>query len=89
MTSGLFCLNSLNRTGSLLVEGVSGFFLLLPCFIEVHVFNANSVDPDQMLHPAASDLGLHCLPMFHLQDARIKWIKSWDRKRKKLWKLKI
>ena len=21
---------------------------------------ANSVDPDQMLHPAASDLGLHC-----------------------------
>ena len=22
---------------------------------------ANSVDPDQMLHSAASDLGLHCL----------------------------
>ena len=27
---------------------------------------ANSVDPDQMLHSAASDLGLHCLlgPIF-------------------------
>ena len=24
---------------------------------------ANSVDPDQMLHSAASDLGLHCLQM--------------------------
>ena len=23
----------------------------------------NSVDPDQMLHSAASDLGLHCLPL--------------------------
>ena len=23
---------------------------------------ANSRDPDQMLHSAASDLGLHCLP---------------------------
>ena len=25
--------------------------------------NVNSVNPDQMLHSAASDLGLHCLPM--------------------------
>ena len=24
---------------------------------------ANSVDPDQMPHSAASDLGLHCLPL--------------------------
>ena len=23
----------------------------------------NSVDPDQMLHSAASDQGLHCLPL--------------------------
>ena len=28
--------------------------------IELHVFT-NSGDPDQMLHSAASDLGLHCL----------------------------
>ena len=25
---------------------------------------ANSGDPDQTLHDAASDLGLHCLPMY-------------------------
>ena len=27
---------------------------------------ANSGDPDQMLHSAASDLTLHCLPVTHL-----------------------
>ena len=31
------------------------------------VVNANSVDPDQTLRFAASDPGLHCLPMSHLQ----------------------
>ena len=31
------------------------------CFIEISMFNANSVDPDQMPHSAASDLGLHYL----------------------------
>ena len=25
---------------------------------------------------AASDLGLHCLPMSHLWDARLKWVKE-------------
>ena len=38
------------------------FLLLLPCFIEISV-NANSVDPDQTPRSAASDLGLHCLPI--------------------------
>ena len=33
------------------------------CFIEIPVLNANSVDPDQMLHSVASDLGLHWLPV--------------------------
>ena len=32
-------------------------------FIEIPVFNANSVDPDQMPLSAVSDLGLHCLPV--------------------------
>ena len=32
-------------------------------FIEIPVLNANSVDPDQIPHSAASDLGLHCLPI--------------------------
>ena len=30
---------------------------------ELNELNANSVDPDQMPHSAASDLGLYCLPM--------------------------
>ena len=42
------------------------------------VVNANSVDHDQMPHSAASDLGLHCLPMSHLWDARYKWVKDWS-----------
>ena len=50
-------------TGHFPVEGMSGWFLLLPCFKEVPVLNANSVDRDQTPRSAASDLGLHCLPM--------------------------
>ena len=61
MLSGVFYLNSLDRSISSR-RGV-WLFLLLLCFIESPVFNANSVDSDQMLHSAASDLGLHCLPM--------------------------
>ena len=38
------------------------------------VINANSVDPDQTPRSAASDLGLHCLPMSNLWDARHKWV---------------
>ena len=61
--NGFFYLHSLN--GPFPVKGVSGKFLLLPCFIKKSpVFNTNSVDPDQMphcaaSHSAASDLGLH------------------------------
>ena len=33
------------------------------CFIEIPVFNENSVDPDQILHSGAYDLGLHNLPV--------------------------
>ena len=39
------------------------------------LINANSVDADQMPHSAASDLGLHCLPMSHLWDIKHKWVK--------------
>ena len=35
---------------------------------------ANSGDPDQMPRSAASDLGLHCLPMSHKKDARLIWV---------------
>ena len=58
------------------IEGVSGWFWILhvPCFIEVLEFTANIVDPDQMWH-----LGLHCLPMPLLWDARHKWVKVLDK----------
>ena len=41
-------------------------FLILPrffFFLEITAFNANSTDPDQTPQNAASDLGLHCLPL--------------------------
>ena len=62
-------------TGPFLIEGISAKFLLSPCFIEIPVFNANDVDPDQMTHLAASNLGLHRLQMSLLCDARHKWVK--------------
>ena len=55
---------------------MSGYFELLPCFIVIHVFNANSAEPDQTPHSVASDLGLHCLPVSHLWDARLKWVEE-------------
>ena len=36
---------------------------------------AISGDPDQTLHSAAFDLGLHLLPMFHKKDTRLKLVK--------------
>ena len=43
-------------------------FNMISCFI------ANSVDPDQTPRSAASDLGLHCLPLSLLWDATLKWV---------------
>ena len=45
--------------------------------MEIPVFIANSVDPDQTPRFVASDLSLHFLPMSLLWDARYKWVK-WD-----------
>ena len=53
---------------------MSGKFLLLSCFVEISELNANSVDPDQAPHSAASDLGLHGLPVSLLWDARLIWV---------------
>ena len=36
---------------------------------------ANSRDPDQTPHSVMSDLGLHCLPISHIKDARHIWVK--------------
>ena len=53
---------------------MSGEFYLVSCFVEIIELNANSVDPDQTPH-STSDLGLHCLPMSLLWDARLIWVK--------------
>ena len=35
---------------------------------------ANSGDPDQTPRSAASDLGLHCLPVTRLGVSRLQWV---------------
>ena len=35
---------------------------------------ANSGDPDQTPRSAASDLGLHCLPIIFLRVSRLQWV---------------
>ena len=74
MPNGFFYLNSLDKSISSLRRVWSFFFLLLPGFIKTPINNANSIDPDQTPRPAASDLGLHYLPMSHLWNARLKWV---------------
>ena len=44
--------------------------------MEISELIANSVDPDQTPQNAASDLGLHCLPMSLLWDTRHKRVKT-------------
>ena len=56
-------------TGPFVIEGVTGKFLLSKYFIQIPVFNANIVNPDQTPRSAASDLGLHCLQISFLWDA--------------------
>ena len=36
-------------------------------------------EPDQTPRFAASDLVLHCLPMFHKRDAKLIWLKDLSR----------
>ena len=60
MSNGIFHI-SLDTSVSNL--GVSVLFLVLSFIKEIPVLNANSVDPDQTPHSAASDRGLHCLLM--------------------------
>ena len=74
MTNGFCYLNSLDMPFP--VNGVSGWFLLQPCFREIYVFNTNRADPDQTPRFAASDLGIHCLPLSFLWDARYNWVKD-------------
>ena len=74
--SGLFYHNSLDRSISksrvpvfFIIIIITMFFFFFFFFfffmflLEITVVNANNVDPDQTPRSAASDLGLHCLPM--------------------------
>ena len=58
-----------NHSLDLSISNIRGVCLAFIIFIEIHRFNSNSADPDQIPHSAASDLGLHCFPMSHLLDA--------------------
>ena len=72
MPSRPFHLFSLDRS----ISSRKGVWLdfIIPQFREISVFHANSIDPDQMTLSAASDLGLHCLQITLLWDARLKWV---------------
>ena len=61
MPSGFVYFNSLDR----FIFYMRGAWLvfILSCFVEISELNANSVDPDQTPRSAASDLGLHYLPV--------------------------
>ena len=73
MSSGLFYLNSLDQPISSLKDVWSAFIIIM--FYKMLVFNANSVATDHTPRSVASDLGLQCLPMSNLWDARYKWVK--------------
>ena len=73
MPSALFYLNS-SATSISYIRGVWLVFIIIFC--RISELNANSIDPDQTPHSAASDLGLYCLPMSLLWDARFKWVNS-------------
>ena len=72
LPNGFFYLHSLGWS----ISNIKGVWLalLLSYFVEIYEINANSVDPDQMPCSAASDLGLHCLSLSHLWDARLLWV---------------
>ena len=72
MPDGLFHLHSSGR--SISKKGGIRLILINTMFYRVSVLNANCVDPDQTPRSAASDLGLHYLPMSLLWDARLTWV---------------
>ena len=76
MPSGFFYFNSLDSFISYIRSVWLVFITVMFFFLEISELNANSVDPDQTPSSAASDLGLHCLPVSLLWDARLIWVKS-------------
>ena len=58
MQNGPFCDRSISN-----IRGVGMDFIITMKHKKNSELNANSVDPDQTLRSAASNLGLHCLPV--------------------------
>ena len=50
-------------TSSFVILRVSGLLCPLYSIFDGNALLANNVDPDQMPHYVASDLGLHCSPL--------------------------
>ena len=63
----------INWTSPFPVLGVSGVLFHLHSVFDRNSYE-QSVDPDQTPRSAASDLGLHCLPMFQKWDTRLIWV---------------
>ena len=74
MPSGFSYLNSLEMFISYTRGAWLVFMIVSFCrnFVEISELNANSVDPDQMPHSVAAELGLHGLPMSLLWAARLR-----------------
>ena len=73
-----FCHNSMDQSISTSRVSVLLLLLLFRCFIEILVFNANSVDPGQI---SASHLGLHyfaCYPFEGLRERKTAHYKTVD-----------
>ena len=70
MLNGLSYLNILDRSISIKRGILVGFIITI-----IPLLKENFVDPDKMPHFAASEMGLHCLPMSFLWDTRHKWVK--------------
>ena len=62
---------------SISILGIPGkvIWILLKKMVELF---ANSGNPDQTPHSAASDLDLHCLPVTLLRVSRLQWVNQCD-----------
>ena len=63
------------RTGPFPMSRMSEYLLIIPCFVEMPVFNANSVDPDQTPRLWRLICVYTVLPMSFLWHTRLKWVK--------------
>ena len=62
-------------TGLFTIAGfLISFITIITMFFKIPVVNVNSVDSDQMPHSAASDLGVHCLPLTLFGASRLSWV---------------